>query len=63
MVHNRLTLSQPLKNSGDLRSLRTGRNLYYIVEADDYDTVEKFLCPGFKRCTATITPVSQFFGK
>ncbi|TEU13470.1 MAG: hypothetical protein E3J21_18615 [Anaerolineales bacterium] len=37
--------------------------LYYIMEADDYDTVEKFLCPGFKRCTATITPVSQFFGK
>lgn len=36
--------------------------LYYVVEADDYDTVEKFLIPGFKRCTATITPVSQFFG-
>jgi hypothetical protein len=37
--------------------------LYYIVEADDYDAIEKFLTPGFKRCTATITPVSQFFGK
>ncbi len=37
--------------------------LYYIVEADDYDTVVKFLTPGFKRCTATITPVSQFFGE
>ena len=37
-------------------------SLYYVVEADDYDTVEKFLVPGFKRCTATITPVSQFFG-
>ncbi len=37
--------------------------LYYIVEADDYDTVEKFLIPGFKRCKATITPVSQFFGQ
>ncbi len=37
--------------------------LYYIVEADDYDTVDKFLTPGFKRCKATITPVGQFFGK
>ena len=37
--------------------------LYYIVEADDYAAVEKFLTPGFKRCKATITPVSRFFGK
>jgi hypothetical protein len=37
--------------------------LYYIVEADDYDAVEKFLTPGFKRCTAIATPVSQFFGE
>ena len=37
--------------------------LYYIVKADDYDTVERFLTPGFKRCTAMITPVSQFFGE
>lgn len=34
--------------------------LYYLVEASDYDTVEKFLIPGFRRCTATITPVSKF---
>lgn len=34
--------------------------LYYLVEADDYDAVEKFLTPGFKRCTATITPVGKF---
>ncbi len=40
----------------------TEHTLYYVVEADDHDTVEKFLSPGFKRCTATITPVSQFFG-
>jgi hypothetical protein len=40
----------------------TEHTLHYIVEAGDYDTVEKFLIPGFKRCTATITPVSQFFG-
>jgi len=36
--------------------------VYYIVEADGYHTVEKFLTPGFKRCKATITPVSQFLG-
>lgn len=36
--------------------------LYYVVEAGDYDSVDKFLRPGFKRCQATITPVSQFFG-
>lgn len=34
--------------------------LYYLVEASDYDTVEKFLTPGYKRCAAVITPVSKF---
>lgn len=34
--------------------------LYYLVEASDYDTVEKFLTPGFKRCTSVIAPVSKF---
>ncbi len=37
--------------------------LYYVVEAAVYDTVEKFLVPGFKQCKATITPVSRFFGE
>jgi hypothetical protein len=41
----------------------TEHTLYYVVEADDYDTVEKFLLPGFKLCKATITPVSRFFGE
>jgi hypothetical protein len=41
----------------------TEHTLYYVVEADDYDTVEKFLLPGFKQCKATITPVSRFFGE
>ena len=41
----------------------TEHTLYYVVEADDYDTVEKFLEPGFKQCKATITPVSRFFGE
>jgi len=41
----------------------TDHTLYYIVEADDYDAVEKFLLPGFKRSRATITPVGQFFGE
>lgn len=38
----------------------TDHVLYYLVEADDYDAIEKFLTPGFKRCSATITPVSKF---
>ncbi len=41
----------------------TEHTLYYVVEADDYDTVEKFLEPGFKLSKATITPVSRFFGE
>ena len=41
----------------------TEHTLYYVVEATDYDTVEKFLVPGFKQCKATITPVSRFFGE
>jgi hypothetical protein len=41
----------------------TEHTLYYVVEADDYDTVEKFLEPGFKLWQAPITPVSRFFGE
>ncbi len=33
--------------------------LYYVVEADDVGPVERFLLPGFKRCTSKISPVSQ----
>ena len=33
--------------------------IYYIVEANSADTIHKFLYPGFKSCTATITPVSE----
>lgn len=33
--------------------------LFYIVEADDVDAIHKFLLPGFKRCTSTVTPVSE----
>lgn len=33
--------------------------MFYIVEADDVDALQLFLFPGFKRCTATITPVSE----
>lgn len=32
---------------------------FYIVEADDVNAIHKFLWPGFKRCTATVTPVSE----
>jgi hypothetical protein len=33
--------------------------IYYVVEAQDTKAVEKFLLPGFKRCSSKITPVSQ----
>jgi hypothetical protein len=33
--------------------------LFLVVEADDVNAVHKFLWPGFKRCTSTITPVSE----
>lgn len=31
--------------------------IYYIVEADDLAAVDKFLDPGWKRCTCRVTPV------
>ncbi len=33
--------------------------IYYLVEAENMDAVTQFLLPGFKRCTSTITPVSE----
>lgn len=33
--------------------------IYYIVEADSLDAIHRFLDPGWMRCTATITPVSE----
>jgi hypothetical protein len=33
--------------------------LFYIVETSDVNAIQKFLWPGFKRCTATVTPVSE----
>ncbi len=33
--------------------------VYYIVEADSLSAVNKFLDPGWKRCTSTVTPVNE----
>ncbi len=33
--------------------------IYYLVEAENIKAVHKFLDPGFKRCTCTVTPVSE----
>jgi hypothetical protein len=33
--------------------------IYYIVETNSADAIHEFLYPGFKSCTATITPVSE----
>jgi hypothetical protein len=32
--------------------------IYMVVEADDLENLNKFLLPGMKVCTTTITPVS-----
>jgi hypothetical protein len=33
--------------------------LYYIVDAEDWQALQGFLLPGFKRATCTITPVNE----
>lgn len=33
--------------------------MFFIVEASDVNAIQKFLWPGFKRCTSTVTPVSE----
>ena len=33
--------------------------IYYLVETDDMEAIQKFLFPGFKRCTCRITPVVE----
>ncbi len=33
--------------------------LFYIVEAEDWQALQRFLLPGFKRATCKITPVSE----
>ena len=33
--------------------------IYYVVEADGPEALNRFLFPGFKRCTSKITPVSE----
>ena len=38
---------------------RYANTLFFIVEADDVNAIHKFLWPGFRRCTAVVTPVSE----
>ncbi len=33
--------------------------VWYVVEADSIDAVQQFLLPGFKRCSCSISPVSE----
>ena len=33
--------------------------IYFVVEANSLGAVHQFLDPGWTRCTATITPVSE----
>lgn len=34
--------------------------VYYIVETETIEALNKFLAPGWKRCDATITPVFDY---
>ena len=33
--------------------------LFYVVDAADVDAIHRFLRPGFRICTSTVTPVSE----
>lgn len=33
--------------------------IYYVVEAESQDAIQRFLAPGFTSSTATSTPVSE----
>lgn len=33
--------------------------VYYVVEANSLEAVHEFLDPGWTRCTATVTPVTE----
>ncbi len=33
--------------------------IWYLVEADSLDAIQRFVDPGIKRCTCTIEPVGE----
>ncbi len=33
--------------------------IWYLVESDDLDAIQRFLGPGMKRCTCTVAPVGE----
>lgn len=33
--------------------------IWYLVETDNIEAIQRFLDPGMKRCTATVEPVSE----
>lgn len=33
--------------------------VWYLVETDSLDAIQKFLDPGMKRCTCTVAPVTE----
>lgn len=41
----------------------TEHTLYYLLDAESYAEVDKFLEPGLRRCIADVTPVSHFLGR
>jgi hypothetical protein len=56
------TLYDPQADGATLRAMYGAfaeHTIYYIVEADSIQAVNRFLMPGFKRCECEITPVSE----
>ncbi len=33
--------------------------IWYLVEADSLDAIQSFVDPGMKRCTCTVSPVTE----
>ena len=33
--------------------------IWYLVEADELEAIQRFLGPGMKRCTCTVEPVGE----
>ncbi len=56
------TLNNPDAEGIELRAMYGAFSehvIYYVVEADNMQAINKFLDPGWTRCTCTITPVNE----
>ncbi|MBI4506777.1 MAG: hypothetical protein HY691_14690 [Chloroflexi bacterium] len=56
------TLYNPKAEGVKLRAMYGAfaqHTIFYIVEANGLDADDRFLDPGWKRCTCVVTPVSE----